>query len=272
MFTNLFYEDILKYYSDKRKIKYYEKFVKEKNMSFSDFAGRSEVSVSSIDIENYIKRNPKEFKTLFDAFSETVKETGKAYDYFEEKGFKFEVLMIILSITYFFISILTVVFLKLPIPLLLYSFFSPGIIIAISTFIPIRTLKGAEEFGNWNAFKKFLKDFSNLREAIPLSIILWEKYLVFATLFGISEKVLNELKYLIPKVDENELRKSNLFSIAYIGGAFDFSNVTNNLNNFVSSFNSISEVATSSLSSSGGGGGFSGGGGSGGGGGGGGAG
>ncbi|MDI6860995.1 MAG: DUF2207 domain-containing protein [Caldisericia bacterium] len=265
LFTNLVYEDLLKYYNDKRKLKFYEKLIKEKDKPLSDFAGRNEISVSSIDIENYIRRNPKEFKTVFDAFCEAVKENGSGYDFFEEKGFKIGIITMVLSLAYFIFSIIIIGNFNLPNILLFYSIISSSILILISTFMPRRSLIGAKEFNKWNAFKKFLKDFSNLKEAIPLSIILWEKYLIYATLFGISERVLNELKYLIPKLDESEIRKSSLFSIAYHGGVYDFSGISTNLNSLVSTFNSMSKIAASSLSSSGGGGGFSGGGGGGGG-------
>ena len=82
-------------------------------------------------------------------------------------------------------------------------------------------------------------------------IVLWEEYLVYATAFGIADKVLKQLKIAYPSIENTE----NLSNGVYIGLMMN--------TDFSSSFSrSISTAISSSYSSaSGGGGGFSGGGG-----------
>lgn len=49
-----------------------------------------------------------------------------------------------------------------------------------------RSVTGFEEFLKWRAFRLFMKDFSNLKAYASQSLIIWERYLVYATAFGIA--------------------------------------------------------------------------------------
>lgn len=119
----------------------------------------------------------------------------------------------------------------------------------ISRKINVFSQKGIDEKEKWKAFKKYMEDFSLLKEKEVPELILWEKYLVFATAFGISEKVLKQLKVIYPEITE---MNSAMYNYTYI--------------NIMSSLN-IGECINSSVysaigsSGSGAGGGFSGGGG-----------
>jgi uncharacterized membrane protein len=130
-----------------------------------------------------------------------------------------------------------------------------------------RTKKGAEEYAKWRAFSSFMKDFSNLKEYGPNSIIIWERFLVYATIFGIASVVLKALKVVAPNLPD--ANNGVLFAPAFMaGGTLQFSSLSNAISGISAVSNSVSRVASSSSSSgSGGGGGFYGGGGGGGGGG-----
>lgn len=52
-----------------------------------------------------------------------------------------------------------------------------------------KTKKGNEHYRQWQAFKKFLSHFGRFKEKELPEIVLWEKYLVYATVFGIAKKV-----------------------------------------------------------------------------------
>lgn len=115
--------------------------------------------------------------------------------------------------------------------------------------ISVYTQEGVDEQDKWKAFKKYMEDFSLLKEKDVPDIAIWEKYLVYATAFGISEKVIKELKIVYPDFDNYDY---NIYPTIFIMSHMDFS----------SSFRSVSNAMSSSFSSgSGGGGGFSGGGG-----------
>ena len=57
-----------------------------------------------------------------------------------------------------------------------------------------RTENGAEDYKKWKALKNFLNDFGTFSNKEIPEIVLWEKYLVFATLFGCAEKVIKAMK------------------------------------------------------------------------------
>lgn len=48
--------------------------------------------------------------------------------------------------------------------------------------------------------KKFLKEFSRIKEREPIEVQLWNEYLMYAQLFGIAEEVASQFKKLYPEV------------------------------------------------------------------------
>ena len=65
-------------------------------------------------------------------------------------------------------------------------------IICVSTWFAIpskKTYNGALAFKKWKALEKFLKDFGSFADKEVPEIALWEKYLVYATLFGCAKEV-----------------------------------------------------------------------------------
>ena len=115
--------------------------------------------------------------------------------------------------------------------------------------INIFTQKGVDEREQWKAFKKYMEDFSLLKDKEVPALAIWEKYLVFATAFGISDKVLKQLKVIYPEMMD---MNSAMYTYSYI-----------NIMNSVNIGNCINSSVYSAIGSSGSGagGGFSGGGG-----------
>lgn len=133
-----------------------------------------------------------------------------------------------------------------------------------------KTKRGAEDYQKWKAFKRFLEDFGRFDEKELPEIVLWERYLVYANIFGIADKVGKTMK-----IKFNEINTNNQYSNGDL--LFDYmmwNNLNHSINNTVRSSVStartvVNEAIAKSSSSSGGGfgGGFSSGGGFGGGGG-----
>lgn len=126
------------------------------------------------------------------------------------------------------------------------------------------TQKGVDEKEAWIGLKNYMEDFSMMKEKEVPELVLWEKYLIFATAFGISDKVLKQLKVVYPQIADMNYMNSHGYSYLYW---MYYGNVSNN---FIHSINSSITNTYNSVnysSGSGSGGGFSGGGGFGGGGG-----
>lgn len=70
--------------------------------------------------------------------------------------------------------------------------------------IAILTQKGVEEQEQWKGLANYMQDFSLLHEKDIPSIAIWEKYLVYATAFGIANKVVKQMQASYPEVFVNE--------------------------------------------------------------------
>lgn len=111
------------------------------------------------------------------------------------------------------------------------------------------TQAGVDEKEKWKAFKKYMEDFSLLKEKEVPSIVIWEEFLVYATAFGIADKVIKQLKISYPNFT-NET--------SFAANSYMYLLASNNSNfNFISSLNT--SIGTSFSSGAGYGGGFSGG-------------
>lgn len=117
--------------------------------------------------------------------------------------------------------------------------------------INIYTQEGVNESEKWKGLKKYMEEFSMMDKREVPEIAIWEEFLVYATVFGIADKVLKQLKIVYPNFESSI--DVNTYSGMYLMMNTDFS---------ISFSNAISSSMSSAYSSaSGGGGGFSGGGG-----------
>ena len=105
-----------------------------------------------------------------------------------------------------------------------------------------------EEAKKLQGLKKFLNDFSSIKDRSAIEVNLWQEYLIYAQIFGIAEKVAKEFKRLYPEV-VTDVYYDNVVFVSYIS---------------VHSFSSANSARSRARSYSAGGGGFSAGGGGGG--------
>ena len=106
----------------------------------------------------------------------------------------------------------------------------------------------------WKNFKKFISDFTLLKEHPPESIALWDFYMVYAVALGVADNTIKAMKDIVP---DEEIRNIRTGTLVYSAAGFS------SINSFTSSVRSSSSGGGGSGGS--GGGGFGGGGGGGGG-------
>lgn len=115
-----------------------------------------------------------------------------------------------------------------------------------------RTKKGNEQYHKWKGLKNFLADFGRLDEKDLPEIKLWERYLVYATMFGLAAKVQNAMKMNLERMNYSD----NIdFTYLYFDNYYFSNSMTNAVNSSLSSARgtiSTHELASSSDSSSGG--------------------
>lgn len=127
-----------------------------------------------------------------------------------------------------------------------------------------------EEYQQLMGLKKFLNDFTLIAERGVVEVRLWDEYLVYATLFGMADKVLKQFQECCPEYFQKSLIGRQLIDadgnvISSFRSFTGISSVTRHLAHTSSTSSSSRSGGGGGYSSSGGGGGCSGGGGGGGG-------
>lgn len=95
-----------------------------------------------------------------------------------------------------------------------------GLVAIISIILPEKiagqwTTYGEEYDAKWHNFKRYIKDFSLIKEYPPESIAIWNKYLVYATALGSAEAVKKAMELSVPG---DQLETSDIYMFHYYGG------------------------------------------------------
>ena len=224
------------------------------------------------EFEKYAKKNCETFMRKIDSIESEVKTqqvTSKNYSDENEKIVTQYATKAILYVTFGITGVIVTIplFPWLTIPAILLILNSiPHF--SMAKKVNELTDKGLEEKAKWVGLKKYMEDFSLLNEREVPDLKLWEKYLVFATAFGIADKVLKQLKIKYPELQNMDGYDYAYMHILYHGSLNNsFLNTLNTSVNRVYMGGMSAEAARSgydgsNFSSGGGfGGGFSGGGG-----------
>ncbi len=98
------------------------------------------------------------------------------------------------------------------------------------------------EHNNLLGLKKYLSEYSLLKERYPIEIALWDRYMVFACLFGIAEKVAKEFKEELVARGLSEDEINSTYSYMYMA---------NHINSYSSNISAATYAGSSSSSSGG---------------------
>lgn len=119
---------------------------------------------------------------------------------------------------------------------------------------------GAEQKAMWEAFKKFLLDFSNLEKADIPAITIWEHYLVYAVSLGVAKEVIDQLPRVFSDRDLSDPNLTYMRGYGSYNSMYMMNHMVSDTARSVASAVNTANIASSAMSSgSGGGGGFSGG-------------
>lgn len=221
---------------------------------------KSDGKITNKELEKYIRKSQSKVLALGSDIDKTTEQTLYQKELADKKGkekkAEITIYIILLAITIFFMifafSILIGFSIKVMgmIPLFITIIFQLIVFCILSSKINVLTQEGTDENAKWKGLKKYMEDFSMLDKREVPEIVIWEKFLVYATVFGIADKVLKQLKIVYPNI--NEELNANHYGYMYL--------MMNT--NFSSSFSNAitSSMSTAYSSATGGGGGFSGGG------------
>lgn len=207
-----------------------------------------ETEIEIKELEEYIKKHPAGVDVLIRGCEKDIERQLSKSKMLDKKQ-KEELLNYSgIAGVYYVFAIMTLFW---AIPLSIVLLVNGLICSSIKKKANVLTQKGVNSKEKWKGLKKYMEDFSLLNEKEVPAIEVWEHYLVYATAFGIADKVLKQLKTIYPNIDE--LDAINTSTYMYFMYHSDFQ---------TSFSNSISSsISSSYTSASGGGGGFSGGGG-----------
>lgn len=228
------------------------------------------------ELEKYIKNYPSKLMNLNSTFEKVSKTQASEKGKFDTNRFNKQIVYAEKNVGYIFILIIIIIAsiftigyvyknvqgMLITCTIISLAFFIVVTIINLILNLKITTSfngftqKGINEKEQWKAFKKYMEDFSYLDEKEVPELVLWEKYLVYATAFGIADKVLKQLKVKYPELNNQDtISNMVLFNAMYNAKGLNA--------NFINSIStSTSRMYSSTYSSgSGSGGGFSGGGG-----------
>lgn len=167
---------------------------------------------STKDLKKYASstKTCNEFMNSYTKWQKSVLEDAKAQMFFDKISSRFILgfIALFLACVIVFISsifnVSSILVSMLP--------FASIIFIIYLCCIKRKSEKGIEHYAKWKAFKKFLEDFGTFKTKELPEIILWERYLVYATIFGLADKV---EKAMNVKIKEIELSDSNYYHNNY---------------------------------------------------------
>ena len=208
------------------------------------------------------KKRAKSYSSFisdFELFKKTALQHAKSLNFYETQTLKG--IPILTSVVGFVLGFLCI---YMEVGLFSIIFFLVGIA-SLIYFVSIqkKTKFGREEYEKWSALKRFLQDFGKFDTKDLPDMILWEKFLVYAYVFGCAKELEKTMK-----IKMNEMGATPVAGYYYDPSFTDmliFSHVVNRTLNssITSAYNARSAASSGNYSSGGGfGGGFSAGGGS----------
>lgn len=154
-------------------------------------------------LKDYAKstKTYESFNNSYTGWKKNVILDGKKLNIFETHGkvIAYSVLMILITGFINFLSIILNIGTIFP----FINIFLAIIVLIYCIVFYKRTVYGNEQYVRWRAFKKFLEDFGDFENKDLPEISLWEKYMVYATVFGISDKVAKVMNVKIKEMQDN---------------------------------------------------------------------
>lgn len=169
------------------------------------------------DLEKKLRKEKtaNQYMNALDKWRREAKEKAKKLKYFDNLSavsglLLFPIIGIIASIycAFFYLTY------YLPFSLLVTSAVTFMLSLFILAYVPSITRKskvGIEEYAKWSAFKKFLCDFSHFEDYDMMSVIIWEEYLVYASVFGVADLVEKQIRVKLKDLGDIE-ENNNSFS------------------------------------------------------------
>ena len=147
-----------------------------------------------------ISKNSKLVQQISKASSKRLIDTKKMYEKVKTSLIlNFIILIVTLFIGFLFNTLVinpdkALGIIELIISSIFIALFSFIVVVILDDLYKIPTDQYAQEQKEVLGLWKYLKDYSLIKDRYPIEISIWNEYLVFASLFGIADKVAKEFK------------------------------------------------------------------------------
>lgn len=182
-------------------------------------------SITLKDFQNKINRDYDSTDTFVTSVENSIVNIGVSNSYFQKANYlEVKDKTHRLSRTYLIIAFVLIIVCNFIIyhtrlDLAFGSFFIVGFTLILSSFYLrkkgneyiLLTQSGEDEYMKWYGFYKFLNDGTLMKEKTVIELPLWEKYLVYATAFGISEKVIKAIEINCPNMKDSVMLNNEYY-------------------------------------------------------------
>lgn len=152
------------------------------------------------------KADPQGYHDRYEAWKTAVQTAANARSFYEASGELWRgraqvtgvVLAVLALASLVFIGVVGVV----PVAVLAIA---AVVSFAIASKMPRRSREANEIAAKTEALRRWLTDFTNLKEAVPTDVVLWDKLLVLAVVLGVSDRVIEQLRAAAPQVLEDPM-------------------------------------------------------------------
>ncbi len=171
----------------------------------SEAAGEFQGAFTMKQLRQYAEKHPHSVSREMDDFLSASRREIAGRGYFRDKPASYGVLKaagIVLIAAAFALFFGTgagkALLVYLPLSMIVSGFL---LILAGSVKMKLSE-KGEQDLGLWNGLKKYMLEFSRMKEYGVPQLALWEEYLVYATMMGVSKEVCAQLKLVYPQLSE----------------------------------------------------------------------
>jgi uncharacterized membrane protein len=170
-----------------------------KNWLINSLGNGEEFNSNDLYISSDNIEKKKIFDSSFEEWSKLVIELGKKENFYNDKisinnnsigmfilinfGIIYYLLGIFVNTEIGGLFFIAIIFLILSISIIILS------MVSFDFYSEKRTLKGNEEYFKWMGFRNFILNYSEFQSKDVEDVYLWEKYLVYASVLGITDDI-----------------------------------------------------------------------------------
>ena len=218
------------------------------DLVFAKLAGAD--SITPHDLACAVKDDAQGAGEAMQDWQGTLDDAVSDGGYFEEGARRLSTVFTVLSACAIVAVFMLVACVDLPLWPALFSLACAVASLVFARKMKRRSREGAEIAARAQGLKRWFKDFTNLKEAVPTDAKVWGELLAYAALFGVAKEVVEKLRVSVPELWEDDMFVyCTYWWLATPSGAFTDS--------FTHTLSDVQLSNTFSSSGSGAGGGFS---------------